>query len=97
MASEVDLKVASEADLMAVHAVGLTVAREALSFAAGHAVPPLGAAGQPDREVVAAALARKRNTEQKPPNRRRTYKVGLSSHTVFSSQAINSSRSATTS
>jgi hypothetical protein len=63
-------------------------------------VPTLAVAGQPGRRdvvVVAAALARKRNREQKPPNRRRIYKVGLSSHTVFSSQAINASRSATTS
>ena len=83
---------------MAVHEVDLAVAREALPFARVHEVPPLAAADQPGRDVVvAAALARKRNTEQKPPNRRRTYKVGLSSHTVFSSQAINASRSATTS
>jgi hypothetical protein len=79
---------ARETDLRAVHEVGLPVARE---------VPPLAAAGQPGRDVVVAALARKRNSEQKPPNRRIIYKVGLSSHTVFSSQAINASRSATTS
>ena len=56
---------------MAVHEVDLTVAREALPFARVHEVPPLGAAGQPGRRdvVVAAALARKRNTGQKPPNR----------------------------
>ena len=83
---------------MAVHEVDLAVAREALPFARVHEVPPLAAAGQPGRrDVVVAALARKRNTEQKPPNRRIIYKVGLSSHTVFSSQAINASRSATTS
>jgi hypothetical protein len=84
---------------MGVHEVDL-VAREALPFARVHEVPPLAAAGQRGRRdvaVVAAALARKRNTEQKPPNRQRIYKVGLSSHTVFSSQAINASRSATTS
>jgi hypothetical protein len=84
---------------MGVHEVDLAVAREALPFARVHEVPPLEAAGQPGRRdvVVVAALARKRNTEQKPPNRRIIYKVGLSSHTVFSSQAINASRSATTS
>ena len=82
---------------MAVHEVDFAVAREALPFATVHEVPPLAAADQPDRDVVvAAALALKRNTEQKP-NRRIIYKVGLSSHTVFSSQAINASRSATTS
>ena len=83
---------------MAVHEVDSTVAREALPFAEVHEVPPSAAGDQPGRDVVVvAALARKRNTEQKPPNRRRIYKVGLSSHTVFSSQAINASRSATTS
>jgi hypothetical protein len=84
---------------MEVHEVDLAVAREALSFARAHEGPPLAGAGQPGRHdvVVVAALARKRNTEQKPPNLRRIYKVGLSSHTVFSSQAINASRSATTS
>ena len=84
---------------MVVHEVDLAVAREALPFARVHEVRPLAAAGQPGRRdvVVVAALARKRNTEQKPPNRRRIYKVGLSSHTVFSSQAISASRSATTS
>ena len=83
---------------MAVHEVDLTVAREALPFARVHEVPPLAAAGQRGRrDVVAAALAHERNTEQKPPNRRIIYKVGVSSHTVFSSQAINASRSATTS
>ena len=84
---------------MAVHEIDLMVAREALPFARVREVPTLAVAGQPGRRdvVVAAALARKRNREQKPPNRRRIYKVGLSSHTVFSSQAINASRSATTS
>ena len=85
---------------MAVHEVDLTLAREALPFARVREVPTLAVVGQPGRRrdvVVAAALARKRNREQKPPNRRRIYKVGLSSHTVFSSQAINASRSATTS
>jgi hypothetical protein len=84
---------------MAVHEVDLAVAREGLPFARVHEVPPLAAAGQPglrDVVVVVAALVRQRSTEQ-GPNRRRTYKVGLSSHTVFSSQAINASRSATTS
>jgi hypothetical protein len=90
---------------MAVHEVDLAVAREALAFARVHEALPLAAAGQPDRRdvvavalaVVVAALAHKRNTEQKPPSRRRIYNVGLSSHTLFSSQAINASRSATTS
>ena len=89
---------ASEADLTEVHEVDLTVAREALPFAEVHEVPPSAAGDQPGRDVVVvAALARKRKTEQKRPNRGRIYKVGLSSHTVFSSQAINASRSATTS
>ena len=83
---------------MTVHEVDLAVVREAPPFARVHEVPPLAAAARPGRDVaVVAALARKRNTEQKPPNRRITYKVGLSSHTLFSSQAISSSRSATTS
>jgi hypothetical protein len=83
---------------MTVHEVDLAVAREALPFAPVHEVPTLAAGDQPGRDVVVVAvLARKRKTEQKPPNRRRTYKVGLSSHTLFSSQAINASRSATTS
>ena len=53
---------------MAVHEVDLTVAREALPFARVREVPPLAAADRPGRPdvVVAAALARKRNTEQKP-------------------------------
>ncbi len=91
---------AREADLMADHELDLAVAREAVLFARVHEVPPLAAGpGRPGLHdvVVAAALAHKRNTEQKRPNRRRIYKVGLSSHTVFSSQAINASRSATTS
>jgi hypothetical protein len=87
---------AREADLMAVHEVDLAVARDA-DLRAVHEVPPLAAGGQPGRDVVVAALARQRNTEQKPPSRRIIYKVGLSSHTLFSSQAINASRSATTS
>ena len=97
MPRETDLKVPREIDLKAVHGVDLAVAREAVPFAGVHAVPPLAGGGQPGREVVAAVLVRKHNTEQKPPNRRIIYKVGLSSHTVFSSQAINASRSATTS
>jgi hypothetical protein len=56
----------------------------------------LAAAGQPGREAVAVALAQQRNTIRKP-SRRILYKVGLSSHTLFSSQAISASRSATTS
>jgi hypothetical protein len=83
---------------MTVHEVDLAAVREALPFGRVHEVPPLAADGQPGRrDVVAAALARARKTEQKPPTRRRIYKVGLSSHTLFSSQAINASRSATTS
>lgn len=83
---------------MAVHEVDFAVAREALPFARVHEVQPSAEAGQPGRcDVVVAALARKRKTEQKLPNRLRIYKVGLSSHTLFSSQAINASRSATTS
>jgi hypothetical protein len=88
---------AREDDRRAVHEVDSTVAREVLPFARVHAVPPLAAAGQPGRDAVVAALARKRNTEQKRPNRQIIYRVGLSSHTLFSSQAINASRSATTS
>ena len=59
---------ASEADLTAVHAVDLTVAREALPFAEVREalpfarvdeVPPLAEAGQPARcDVVVAALVR---------------------------------------
>ena len=61
---------ASEADLTAVHEVDFTVAREGLPFAEVHEVPPSAAGDQPGRDVVvAAALARKRNTGQKPPNR----------------------------
>jgi hypothetical protein len=83
---------------MAVHEVDLAVAREGLPFAKVREVLPSAGAAQPGRRdvVVAVALARKRNTAQKP-SRRIIYKVGLSSHTVFSSQAINASRSATTS
>jgi hypothetical protein len=90
------LKMAREADLRVVHEVDSAVAPEALPFARVHEVP-LAPAGRTGRDVVVAARARKRNTKQKPPNRRIIYKVGLSSHTVFSSQAINASRSATTS
>src|SRR5207253_7638316 len=46
---------------------------------------------------VAAALVRQRRTKRKPTEQGLIYKVGFSSHMVFSSQAINSSRSATTS
>jgi hypothetical protein len=83
---------------MAVHEVDLAAAREALPFARVHEVPPSAVAGQPGRRdvVVVVALARQRNTKQKP-SRQIIYKVGLSSHTLFSSQAINASRSATTS
>ena len=64
MASEVDLKAVFEADLMAVHEVDFAVAREALPFAPVHEAQPLAAADQPGRYgvVVAAVLARKRNT-----------------------------------
>ena len=81
-----------------VHEVDLAEAGEALPFVQVHEVPPMAEAGQLDRrDVVAAELARKRKTGRKQPNRERIYKVGLSSHTLFSSQAINASRSATTS
>ena len=70
-------------------------AHEAPPLAVGHEVPPL--AGRQGRHVVVAALLRQRTTKRKPTSRRITYKVGFSSHTLFSSQAINSSRSATTS
>ena len=93
---EVDLKPVHEADPKAAHGVDLAVAREALPFVGVHAVPPLVGDGQPGHEVVAAALVQQRNPIQKP-SRRIIYKVGLSSHTLFSSQAINASRSATTS
>ena len=57
-------KVPLEADLKAVHEVDLEVAREALPLAGVHEVPPLAAAGQPDRDVVVvAALVRQRNRE----------------------------------
>ena len=88
---------ARETDLTAVHEIDFAAAREALPFAGVHEVPPLAVAGQPVRDVVAAALVRKRNTKRKPTRRRITYNVGCSSHTLFSSQAINASRSATTS
>ena len=92
-----DLKTAHEVDLAVVReGLPFAAAREVLAFAAVRGVPPLAAAGQPDREVVAAALVQQRNTIQKP-GQRIVYKVGLSSHTLFSSQAINASRSATTS
>jgi hypothetical protein len=91
-----DLKVPRETDPKRVHVVDLAVAHEVLPFAAVHGVPPSAAGDQPGRGAVAAALVRQHNTKQKP-TRRVIYKVGLSSHTVFSSQAINASRSATTS
>src|SRR5206468_10341341 len=46
--------------------------------------------------AVAAAPARERRIRPEPTMRRLLHKVGLSSHTVLSSQAINSSRSAKT-
>ena len=46
------LKVASEADLTAVHEVDLTVAREALPFAEVHEVPPSAAGDQPGRWML---------------------------------------------
>src|SRR4029078_1241111 len=73
-------KVASEADLTAVHAVDLTGAREALPFAEVHEVPPSVAGDQPGRRDVAvvAALARKRKTKQTRPNSTTYYKTALS-------------------
>lgn len=83
---------------MAVHEVDRRVAREVRPFARVHEVPPLAGGVQPGRhDVVAVAALERKRTQQKPPNRRRIYRVGLSSHTVFSSQAISVSRSATTS
>jgi hypothetical protein len=53
---------------MAVHEVDLAVAREGLPFAKVREGLPSAGAGQPGRRdvVVAVALARKRNTAQKP-------------------------------
>jgi hypothetical protein len=53
---------------MAVHEVDLAVAREGLPFAKVREVLPSAGAAQPGRRdvVVAVALARKRNTAQKP-------------------------------
>ena len=62
---EVDLAVAREALPFAeVHEVDFAVAREALPLARVHEAQPLAAADQPGRcgVVVAAVLARKRNT-----------------------------------
>jgi hypothetical protein len=64
-------------------------------LAAGRGVPSSGAGLQAD--AVAVAHARPRKIRSGPTKRRVVYKVGFSSHTVFSSQAIKSSRSATTS
>jgi hypothetical protein len=52
-----------------------------------------------DRFVCAIGVVpvRQRRAKRKSTSRRPVYKVGLSSHTLFSSQAISSSRSATTS
>jgi hypothetical protein len=48
-------------------------------------------------DVTVVALVRQSRTKRKPTKRRSAYIVGFSSHTLFSSQAISSSRSATTS
>jgi len=58
------LKVARSVDRTAVHEVDFAVAREALPLARVHEAQPLAAADQPGRcgVVVAAVLARKRNT-----------------------------------
>src|SRR4029453_10304863 len=48
-------------------------------------------------DVTVVALVRLSRTKRKPTKRRSVYIVGFSSHTLFSSQAISSSRSATTS
>ena len=88
--------IALEAGPKAVREVDSAEDRAALPFAEVHVAPPLAAVGRPAREVAEAARILQRNTEQKP-SRRITYKVGLSSHTLLSSQAISASRSATTS
>src|SRR5262249_49943726 len=90
------LKAPREIDPRAVHGVDLAVVREARPFAGEHEVLPWTVADPPGREAAAAVLAQQRKTEQKP-NRQKIYRLGLSSHTLFSSQAINESRSATTS
>jgi len=56
-----------ETDRLAAHEVDLAVARVAPSFAGvHHEAQTLAAAGQPGREVAAAALARQRYTKQRP-------------------------------
>ena len=55
-----------EADRPAAHGVDLAVVHVAPSFAGVHEAPTLAAAGQPGREVVAAAHVRQRYTKQKP-------------------------------
>jgi hypothetical protein len=54
-------------------------------------------AGAQRADVTVVALVRQSRTRRKPTKRRSAYIVGFSSHTLFSSQAISSSRSATTS
>ena len=54
-------------------------------------------AGAQPADVTVVALVRQSRTRRKPTKRRSAYIVGFSSHTLFSSQAINASRSATTS
>src|SRR5262249_61719917 len=83
--------------LVAAGEVGWAAVREALPWAAAREVRTLAVADRRGHHAVVAALVRQRNTKRKPTSRRIIYKVGLSSHTLFSSQAINSSRSATTS
>ena len=52
-----------EADRPAAHGVDLAVVHVAPSFAGVHEAPTLAAAGQPGREVVAAAHVRQRYTK----------------------------------
>jgi hypothetical protein len=78
-----------EVDLRAVHELDLPAGREARPLARVHEVPTSAADGRQVRDAVAAALAPWRNTERERPNLRIFYKFGLSSHTLFSSQAIS--------
>ena len=88
MRLEADVKVVHEADLKMVHEVDPAVDREALPLAEAHEAP-LAEGGQPGRDVVVAALVRQRNTERERPTLQIIYMVGLSSHTLFSSQATS--------
>jgi hypothetical protein len=84
---EADLKVVHEADPKAVHEVDLKVVHEVDPAVAHEA--PLAGGGQQGRDVVVAALVRQCNTQRERPTRRIIYMVGLSSHTLFSSQATS--------